>query len=270
MSRQLNATVLAWIVLEALRGIGAIFMWGDPGYAWTPYVVTAATDLLTVFAVSFAAARSDWRGARLGLAVASVPFVVAMVNVVEGYFFIQIQDARYHVGSLALATAFMYGAAAPAWGRFFTPVAQGEANYRPLGGRGAWGSIWRFVLTDFVYVVVYFTGGFTILPLVKDFYASRAMPGPGMILLLQLFFRGPVFACVCILLVRMMGLPRWKGALAAAAVFSIVTGVAPLLVPTPYLPDAIRWVHLWEVSITNFAFALLAAALWGKPRAAIR
>jgi hypothetical protein len=38
------------------------------------------------------------------------------------------------------------------------------------------------------------------------------------------------------------------------------------VVPTPYMPDAIRWVHFFEVSVTNFLFGALMAAMWGSAK----
>ncbi|HET9469724.1 MAG TPA: hypothetical protein VFO24_01390, partial [Usitatibacter sp.] len=98
------------------------------------------------------------------------------------------------------------------------------------------------------------------------YYATRVLPSPGVIFGLQLMLRGPLFVVACLVLVRMLGMPRWKGAAAVGAAFAVVSGVAPLVVPTPYMPDAVRWVHFFEVSITNFFFGALMAAIWGPPR----
>lgn len=64
----------------------------------------------------------------------------------------------------------------------------------------------------------------------------------------------------------MIGLPRWKGALAVGLAFTLLSGVAPLVMPNPYFPDAVRWVHFGEVVSSNFVFGALVGLIWGKPR----
>ena len=88
------------------------------------------------------------------------------------------------------------------------------------------------------------------------------------ILGLQLLVRGPVFILLCLALVRMLGLPRLGGALAVGAVFTILSGVAPLLMPNPFFPDAVRWAHFCEVTSSNFVFGAIVGWLWGQPKLA--
>ena len=38
----------------------------------------------------------------------------------------------------------------------------------------------------------------------------------------------------------------------------LLGGVAPLLMPNPYLPDAVRWAHFVETSVSNLVFGALA------------
>jgi hypothetical protein len=48
-------------------------------------------------------------------------------------------------------------------------------------------------------------------------------------------------------------------------VFTLLSGVAPLLMPNPYFPDSVRFMHLCEVTSSNFIFATIVAWLWGQP-----
>src|ERR1700730_16747097 len=47
--------------------------------------------------------------------------------------------------------------------------------------------------------------------------------------------------------------------------FTFLSGVAPLLMPNPFFPDSVRWVHFCEVTSENFVFGVIVAWLWGKP-----
>lgn len=66
----------------------------------------------------------------------------------------------------------------------------------------------------------------------------------------------------------MLGWPRLSGALAVGARFAFLSGVAPLIIPNPYFPDAVRWMHFYEVTHSNFVFGSLVAWLWGQRRVA--
>jgi hypothetical protein len=87
----------------------------------------------------------------------------------------------------------------------------------------------------------------------------------GAMVALQVTIRGPVFVLLCVGFTRMLGLPRLSGAIAVGAVFTLLSGVAPLLMPNPFFPDSVRWVHFCEVTSENFVFGVIVAGLWGQP-----
>jgi hypothetical protein len=122
---------------------------------------------------------------------------------------------------------------------------------------------WKFAVSDLAYLSLYFLAGTIIIPYVKDFYATQSLPSGGTIAALQLLVRGPVFVALCLLLVRMIGLPRWASAVAVGLTFTILGGEA-LLMPNPYFPDAVRWVHFGEVASSNFIFGAIVSLLWGQ------
>jgi hypothetical protein len=59
-----------------------------------------------------------------------------------------------------------------------------------------------------------------------------------------------------------------SGAFAVGAIFTVLSGIAPLLIPNPVFPDAVRWVHMCEVTSSNFVFGIIVGWLWGGPRLA--
>ena len=44
-------------------------------------------------------------------------------------------------------------------------------------------------------------------------------------------------------------------------------GVAPLLVPNPFLPDAVRWAHMIEIGASNAIFGWLIGWIHSGPGA---
>jgi hypothetical protein len=119
-----------------------------------------------------------------------------------------------------------------------------------------------------MYVFLYFLAGAIIFPYVKDFYATQSLPPYSTIFALQFLVRGPIFVVLCVTMVRMLDLPRLSGALAVGTVFAILNGIAPLLMPDPFFPDSVRWIHLCEVATSNFLFGAVVARLWGQPELA--
>jgi hypothetical protein len=225
------------------------------------------TNAVVVAALTAVAIRSEWRGWRLGVALATIPLIIESVNLLEGVVFLTNSSIEWQKVFLhALISAALI---VPVWMLLFgrrSDVPQEHSH--PIASKSRGERAWKFAVSDFAYIFLYFAAGLIIFPYVKDFYATQHVPAMKTILELQLLVRGPVFILLCLALVRMLGLPRLAGALAVGAVFTILSGVAPLLMPNPYFPDAVRWVHFCEVTSSNFVFGAIMGWLWGQPKPA--
>jgi hypothetical protein len=216
------------------------------------------TNLLTAAAMAYVASRADWRGWKLGAALALVPGAIGLADALEGAVFLG--NAGLPWTRIALQTLFTYVLVAPMWGWIF---GRGAGAVHEEHEGTAIGRVWRFAVSDVAYLVLYFTAGLIIFPYVRDFYATQTVPGPGRIVGLQLLVRGPVFIGLCLLLRRLLGLSRGWGAVAVGLVFTLLSGVVPLLIPNPVFPDTVRFVHMAEVTSSNFLFGMIVAWLWG-------
>ena len=225
------------------------------------------TNAVTVGASSILALRTEWRGFALGAAVAAIPLVIALVNGIEGVFFLSnspIEWPRIFVQAAIAATLSI-----PVWMLLFGRRADvPQEHYHPIASKSRGERAWKFVVSDLSYTLLYLAAGMIIFPYVKDFYATQRLPSLPTFLGLELLVRGPVFVVLCLMLVRMLGMPRLTGALAVGAVFTLLSGVAPLLMPNPYFPDSIRWIHFCEVTSSNFVFGAIVGWLWGQPKLA--
>jgi hypothetical protein len=232
----------------------------------------AASDLLVVAALGLAAGRSDWKGWKLGTVLAAIPLGIAAINFIEGAVFLTRLGINWP--RIAAETFLTYALATPLWvlvlGRAEgSERDEGHGSWRPFYSQSTAQKVWKFVASDAIYVVLYLTAGTIIFPLVKTFYATQAVPPMGKIVALQLLLRGPLFVGICLLLFRMVRMSRWSGGVAVGSVFAIVSGVAPLLIPNPFFPDSVRWVHLCEVTSSNFLFGVLVSWIWGAPEIAL-
>jgi hypothetical protein len=222
-------------------------------------------NAITVAALSVLALRTEWRGWTLGLALAAIPLVIAIVNLIEGIYFLPNSPIEWPTVFAQVTLGAALGI--PVWTLVFgrRPAVPGQ-HYHPIAAKSRGERAWKFVLSDFAYLALYFIAGSIIFPYVKDFYAAQKLPSWSTIVTLELLVRGPAFVVLCLLMVRMLGLPRLAGALTVGIIFSVLTGVA-LLIPNPYFPDAVRWTHFCEVTSSDFAFGAIVAWLWGSPAA---
>ena len=223
-------------------------------------------DLLIVTTLGAIAVRSDWSGWKLAAAMAIIPLAINFVNMVEGAAFLERSEIPWR--SLLPMLCLTYLLVMPLWRYIFCGGETVKSHHSPAGAKSFAALAWRFVVSDLLYLFLYFSAGVVIWPYVKEFYSTQIVPSTATIVGLQLLFRGPVFVVICWLLARMIGLSGWKGALSVGLAFTILSGVAPLIMPNPYFPDTVRWVHFGEVVSSNFIFGVLIQLIWGVARPA--
>jgi hypothetical protein len=255
--------LLIWIVLVAAQMSAGTLI---------PFTIAVAPNTLPWFLISnilvaavvaLAAARSDWRGWRLAVALSTIPLVPNVANNIEAKLFLDTFAISWTwvVGYPLVAAAL----AIPVWLLLFGKHQdRTEVNYRPFHYSSVGQRFWRFSISAIAYACLYFLAGTIVFPYVRDFYETKNLPATGMLFGLQLFIRGPAYVLICLLLVRMLGLSGKKGRLAVGLAFAIVNGIA-LLVPNGLIPDYVRWAHFYEVTSSNFLFGAFVAWLWREP-----
>jgi hypothetical protein len=259
-------TLGAWIALAIAQMIAGMLVPITAPHLPNMFVWLLASDLVVAGVLAMVAMNSHWHGWRLALTLSGIPFVIGIVNVVEGAVFLGHSGIDWK--RIALNTVIVWALLIPLWTLLFGRRAGViPVHESPLKNRSWWEKVWRFVLSDFAYIFTYFLAGMIIFPYVKDYYDTQTVPSVGKIIILQLVLRGPVFVGICLLLMQLLGLPRATGALAVGLAFTMLNGVAPLIMPNPYFPDTVRWVHFCEVTSSNFVFGALVGWIWGKPRA---
>lgn len=121
----------------------------------------------------------------------------------------------------------------------------------------------RLALVVLAYELLYFGAGNLIFPYVADFYATRRLPPLELILGLQVV-RSLLFVAWAWPLLRLA--PRHAPWLLAIG-FSVIGGIAPLVVDNPFMPPEVRFVHAIETGTSNFLFGLILGWLL-RPRPA--
>lgn len=133
---------------------------------------------------------------------------------------------------------------------------RGQEKVGPLVPRSAAGWAGRIVLSEVLYVLIYFIVGMAAFPLVKDYYAGFKLPGLASVLGMELS-RGMVYVAAGLVVSIGMKGQRGRAAATLGLAFPILAGVAPLLAHNPYLPDYVRLAHGFEICISDLAFGAL-------------
>src|SRR5664279_2029271 len=190
---------LGWIALVgAQMAAGMVIHVNAPPM---PHVLPwlMASDAIVVLALGSAAMCSGWKGWKLGLALFSIPAAIAIVNMIEGIIFLTGSHIDWR-GTITI-TLVGYAIATALWAFIFSGnVSTESAESWSFPERNVVQKLWRFVFCSAAYVFLYYLAGMIIFPYVRDFYATQHIPSFGQIVLLQFFFRGPVFVLVCLLL----------------------------------------------------------------------
>lgn len=260
-SRTLSKIFFGWAALVVAQVLAGMVI---PIHAPAPPHALAwllTTDFLIAGAMGFIATKADSNGWMLAFLMAVVPLCIAIANIIEGSVFLKNSAVPWR--SLLLYNCFAYGLVVPLWRYIFGTrrVSTARDNWSPSSAGTA---LWKFAVSDLLYIGLYFIAGTIIFPFVRDFYAGQTLPSGGKIIALQLLVRGPIFIGVCLLLARLVDSTRWRAAIVTGVAFALLSGVAPLLMPNPYFPDSVRWVHMAEVTCSNFLFGAGVNLLWSR------
>ena len=252
---------LIWATLFVARTVaGAILPFQAPAPENMLPWFLAAYFLIAV-AIAVLVTRSNWQRWQNSVAACAILLAIELINMIEGIVFLNLHIWGRLLGQLVI----FYAILAPLW-MLILPKVKGETTTPAYGSLLVpSGRFWRFLLSDLAYLLFYFTAGTIIFPFVRNYYASLGLPSTAQIVSLQFLVRGPLFIGVCLLLTRMLRMTGALGWLTTGAVFAVVSGIA-LIIPNPYFPDSVRWVHFWEVSSSNFLFAVFVSWLWTVPR----
>ena len=258
-TRPIVAWALTTMLLTATRAAEMRFNAGTVGGAvdQTAGAVIAGIASAAIHAgiIVWLAARSRLTDPARLLALIAVGIGFVVVNDLEAIVF-GIAPA-WPLVRLAAMGAVVHTAVAVAVARLVPPFAQAGVPRSPFAGFTPTGVIARVMMLGIAYTVIYFVAGITIYPFVREFYADKPLPPPGLLFVLQAMVRGPMFVAIGALVITILRSSRLTHALAVGGTLAGLGGLTALLPPNPLFPDDVRLVHLAEVGISNAVFGWL-------------
>jgi hypothetical protein len=251
--------VIAFVLLERLF---------SGSFAMPPAAVVLA-DLLAGALLTYAAWVIPACGWRLAGAVFLLYFGVNRFNTMDETLIF-----RLGLSTKLIATIILTGLVVAA---LYAPLVvwilgrtKGESPRVEFLARTKAGWVWRIAVGDLAYVLVYFVAGMLVFPYIRSFYTPDRLPPVQTVILMQVF-RGLVYVLIALVISRMLAGRSHHAAFLVGAAFSVFGGVAPLMVPNPILPDAVRHAHLVEVGVSNFVYgAFLGYLLTPRARGTVR
>lgn len=244
----------------------------SPEQAGTTLMALLTVCFLNTVVLAHIILRSRWAGWRL---IATVFFVFYGVMT----FMSQIESAVFvtRLPSGMLPRLFLMGVliAAP-----FSPLAVtilgkrkadtatiNEPNSRLLIPKNEWA--WKLAVIAIAYLILYFTFGYFIAwknPAVQEYYGGidegNFFAHMNTVLTSTLWLvpfqalRAMLWVLLALPVIRMMK-GRWQEtALAVGLLFAVLMN-AQLLLPNPFMPEAVRMTHLIETASSNFIFGYL-------------
>lgn len=242
--------VIRWICGTVVLTL--LYSRGLPGW---PVVLSSA------LAVGILTLGLSWSGANAAqgfLAVLFLNLVVGYINTLDEALFFHVATAK-HAAIGLLGGLFISVVLAVVL--ILVPPLRGSLTSAASTPSRIWT---RVPLLAFAYVVIYFAAGLLVRPYIIAFYQSRPLPGLGELLVVE-YLRGLLYLASAWPWLRLFRGDRLHGAVFLGAAYSILGGIAPLLLPNPLMPAQIRVAHGFEIGISNFVFgAIVGLALSGK------
>jgi hypothetical protein len=266
-------------IAAALVVLGWVFALVLPANEAGESNANGMTALMLSFLGSFVLAAPLYypvsRSKLTGLSLFGVVFfaifgLTTVLTLVEAAFFLNMTTAELATEFVrtTLLSVALAGLAVTLYPRAdFDPPAPADRANPPTVG--SWARRWTGVA--FLYVLLYFTAGILILPIIRTWYESLGTlePNPVQLLLLQIA-RGAFFVACVVPLLRSMTVSRRQASLSMAFMIPLVHAIAGLIPPNPFMPDHVRFAHMIEIGWSNFVLGLVIGFLFWKPYSKIR
>ena len=229
---------------------------------------TLVSNLMIVILLGVFIKNSSNRGMTLTLLVLAIHFVIGNFNLlIEAYIFnVTPRSETLEIMATGLVSTLITSPLLVLiFGRW--NAAANEASHTK---RSVLQWTWRIIAGNLLYVFFYLLAGFilyAVYPRLMDFYGDK-IPELSVMINTQ-FFRALLFIGVAILIDRNVNLSLFYKALLTGFIFSIVGGIAPLILPHDELmPAYIRFGHAFEVGFSNLLYGIILTYLIGQRTAA--
>lgn len=222
------------------------------------------SNLMIVILLGIFINKSTQKGMTLALLVLAIHFVIGNFNLlIEAYIFnVTPRSETLEIMATGLVSTLITSPLLVlVFGRWNAAINEASHTKRSVV---QW--TWRIIAGNLLYVFFYLLAGsilYALYPKLMDFYGDK-IPELSVMINTQ-FFRALLFIGVAILIDRNVNLSLFYKALLTGFIFSIVGGIAPLILPhNELMPAYIRFGHAFEVGFSNLLYGILLTYLIGQ------
>lgn len=222
------------------------------------------SNLMIVILLGIFINKSTQKGMTLALLVLAIHFVIGNFNLlIEAYIFnVTPRSETLEIMATGLVSTLITSPLLVlVFGRWNAAINEASHTKRSVV---QW--TWRIIAGNLLYVFFYLLAGsilYALYPKLMDFYGDK-IPELSVMINTQ-FFRALLFIGVAILIDRNVNLSLFYKALLTGFIFSIVGGIAPLILPhNELMPAYIRFGHAFEVGFSNLLYGILLTYIIGQ------
>lgn len=218
------------------------------------------SDLMVVYLLCLVAINNRYDSYKLMAIIFMIFFGVGSFNIlIEAYIF-NVTDQTETLQQILLNAVEM-----AIFSVFFIKLLVKQSDSESISFEkrkfGSW--LWRIFLGNILYLFLYILAGMILylsMPRLNEFYGDK-IPPMDLIIKTQIFLRAFVFMAIAVLINRTVVLGKYHRAVLIGLVFSVIGGIAPLIVPNELMPQYVRIGHGFEVGISNFVYGFLLSLL---------
>lgn len=218
------------------------------------------SDLMVVFLLCLVAINNRYDSYKLIAIIFMIFFGVGSFNIlIEAYIF-NVTDQTETLQQILL-NAFEMAIFSIFFIRFIVKKSDSQSISFERRKFGSW--LWRIFSGNILYLFLYILAGMILylsMPRLNEFYGDK-IPPMELIIKTQIFLRAFVFMAIAVLINRTVVLPKYQKAVLVGLIFSVIGGIAPLIVPNELMPQFVRIGHGYEVGISNFLYGFLLSLL---------
>ncbi|MGB5394732.1 MAG: hypothetical protein WBN16_10825 [Lutimonas sp.] len=218
------------------------------------------SDLMVVFLLCLVAINNRYDSYKLIAIIFMIFFGVGSFNIlIEAYIF-NVTDQTETLQQILL-NAFEMAIFSIFFIKFIVKKSDSQSISFERRKFGSW--LWRIFSGNILYLFLYILAGMILylsMPRLNEFYGDK-IPPMELIIKTQIFLRAFVFMAIAVLINRTVVLPKYQKAVLVGLVFSVIGGIAPLIVPNELMPQFVRIGHGYEVGISNFLYGFLLSLL---------
>ncbi|MGB5243706.1 MAG: hypothetical protein WBN50_08815 [Lutimonas sp.] len=218
------------------------------------------SDLMVVFLLCLVAINNKYDSYKLIAIIFMIFFGVGSFNIlIEAYIF-NVTDQTETLQQILL-NAFEMAIFSIFFIKFIVKKSDSQSISFERRKFGSW--LWRIFSGNILYLFLYILAGMILylsMPRLNEFYGDK-IPPMELIIKTQIFLRAFVFMAIAVLINRTVVLPKYQKAVLVGLIFSVIGGIAPLIVPNELMPQFVRIGHGYEVGISNFLYGFLLSLL---------